>query len=229
MSSKPIVIFGCGQLADLAHFYFAHDSEREVAGFTVDAAYRESDRHAGLPLCDFEHVAERFPPSDYELFLPISFKQMNRLRKQRFEAAKAMGYVCASYVSSKATTWPDLDIGENVFIFEDNTIQPFVSIGDNCILWSGNHIGHHSVIEDHVFITSHVVVSGACRIGAESFLGVNATIRDEMVIAERSLIGMAAPITSDTEPGDVYLAPRALKARAKSDKLGKVISPKSGR
>jgi sugar O-acyltransferase (sialic acid O-acetyltransferase NeuD family) len=228
MTAKPIVIFGCGQLADLAHFYFVHDSAREVAGFTVDAAYRGSDRHADLPLCDFETVTERFPPGEFDMFLPISFKRMNLLRKERFEAARRMGYTCASYISSKATTWPGLKIGENVFIFEDNTIQPFVTIGDNCILWSGNHIGHHSVIEDHVFITSHVVVSGACRIGAESFLGVNATIRDETVIAERSLIGMGAPIVHDTEPGDVYLAPRAVKAKGKSDKLGKVISPKSG-
>ncbi|MEE4538161.1 MAG: acetyltransferase [Erythrobacter sp.] len=227
MPGKPIVIFGTSQLADLAQFYFLHDSEREVAAFTLDAGYIEGDRHNGLPVIPFEGITERYPPGEFELFLPISFKRMNQVRRDRFRAAKAQGYRCASYVSSKATTWPDLDIGENCFIFEDNTIQPFVSIGDNCVLWSGNHIGHHTRIGDHVFITSHAVISGACTIGEESFIGVNATIRDETVIAPRSLIGMGATITKDTAEGEVWLAPRSVRAKFASDRIDS-ISHKSG-
>ena len=43
-------------------------------------------------------------------------------------------------------------IGENSFIFENNVIQPFVRVGNNCILWSGNHVGHRTVLRDHVFV-----------------------------------------------------------------------------
>ena len=71
---------------------------------------------------------------------------------------KKKGYDFYSYVSPKATVLTN-KIGENCFILEDNTIQPFVEIGNNCVLWSGNHIGHHGKIDDHVFITSHCVVS----------------------------------------------------------------------
>ena len=38
------------------------------------------------------------------------------------------------------------------------TIQPFVRIGSNVTLWSGNHIGHDATIGDHCFIASHVVI-----------------------------------------------------------------------
>lgn len=225
--SKPIVIFGTGQLADLARFYFRYDSDREVVGFVIDRDWRTDDTYDGLPLVDFEAVAADFPPSDVELFLPISFKQMNRLRRARFEAAKAMGYTCASYVSTRATTWPDLCVGENCFIFEDNTIQPFVTIGDNCVLWSGNHIGHHSTIEPHCFITSQVVVSGCCTIGEGSFLGVNATIRDETVVGPGTVVGMASVITADTAAGEVWLAPRSVKGRTRASAL-RSLSHKSG-
>ncbi|MGB3740370.1 MAG: acetyltransferase [Pontixanthobacter sp.] len=224
---KPIVIFGLGQLADLAHFYFQHDTRRTVAGFTIDREYLTKDTHRDRPVCAFDDVAERFPAAEYDMFLPISFKRMNRLRQERFAQAKAMGYTCASYVSSKATTWPDLAIGENCFIFEDNTIQPFVRIGDNCVLWSGNHVGHHTIIGDHVFVTSHVVISGACTIGDRCFLGVNATIRDETTIAPETLIGMGAVITMDTQKGDVWLAAKSAKRTTKSDTL-KTLSHKSG-
>ena len=52
------------------------------------------------------------------MFLPISFKRMSYLRRDKLAAAKEKGYDIISYVSSKATTWPGLDVGENCFIFE---------------------------------------------------------------------------------------------------------------
>jgi UDP-3-O-[3-hydroxymyristoyl] glucosamine N-acyltransferase len=78
--------------------------------------------------------------------------------------------------------------GENCFILEDNTVQPFVTIGNNVTLWSGNHIGHDSCIEDDCFITRMSLVSGHVRVGAGSFLGVNATLRNSISIAPESLI-----------------------------------------
>lgn len=225
--SQKIVIFGESQLASLAHFYLTHDSPHEVVAFTVDADYRKSDAYEGLPLVDFESVEERYPTDDYAMFLPVSFKRMSHLRRQKYEAAKAKGYRIISYVSSKATTWPDLDVGENCFIFEDNTIQPFVKIGDNCVLWSGNHIGHHTTIGSHVFVTSQVVISGACTIHDHTFFGVNATVRDETVIGEATLVGMGALITKDTEPYSIHLGAKGKIARGKSVDLDS-ISHKSG-
>ena len=54
------------------------------------------------------------------------------------EQAKARGYGLISYVSSKATTWPGFACGDNCFILEDNTIQPFATIGNDVVLWSGD-------------------------------------------------------------------------------------------
>lgn len=227
MENYKIVIFGVSQLASLAHFYFKHDSQHEVVGFTVDKAYLTSDLFEGLPVVPFEEIEKHFNPDNYKMFLPVSFKRMSHLRREKYEMAKTKGYSCVSYVSSKATTWPDLTVGENCFIFEDNTIQPYVKIGNNCVLWSGNHIGHHTEIKDHVFITSQVVISGCCIIEEHSFFGVNSTVRDETIIAKESLIGMGAVITKDTNPGSVWIAAKSTLRQAKSDQLDS-ISHKSG-
>lgn len=223
-----VVIFGESQLASLAHFYLTHDSEHEVVAFCVDAAYRDADEFEGLPLVDFETVQESYPPDTYRMFLPLSFKQMSHLRREKYEAAKEKGYSLISYVSSKATTWPDLDIGENCFIFEDNTIQPYVTIGDNCVLWSGNHIGHHTTIGDHVFVTSHVVISGCCVVEDHSFFGVNATVRDETHIAHHTLVGMGANIVSDTEPEQVHLGHKSRVHYKKSRSLDSLSHKSEG-
>ncbi len=89
-------------------------------------------------------------------------------------------------------------------ILEDNTIQPFTQIGDDVVLWSGNHIGHHSRIGDHVTFTSHVVLSGHCTVEPFCFLGVNATIRNGLRLGEGTLVAMGACISRDTEPWSVY-------------------------
>src|SRR5262249_621861 len=110
-------------------------------------------------------------------------------------------------------------VGDNCFILEDNTIQPFVRIGNDVTLWSGNHIGHDSTIGDHCFITSHVVVSGNVTVGPRSFIGVNATLRNSITIPPQALIGAGAIIMEDTVEKGVYLPARAKRSGKSSDEI----------
>lgn len=213
------VVFGTGQWAQLAHFYLTHDSAHEVVAFTVDAEYLSVATFQGLPVVPFDDLLTRFPPDGFSLFIPLSFMDMNHVRAAKYFRAKEMGYSLISYVSSKATTWPGFACGDNCFIFENNTIQPFVTIGNNVVIWSGNHIGHHSVIKDHVMITSQVVVAGGCTIEEFCFLGANATIRDETVVARETLVGMDVSIQSDTKEFELYRAVPGQPARIRSDEL----------
>jgi sugar O-acyltransferase (sialic acid O-acetyltransferase NeuD family) len=214
-----VVLFGIKDYAELAHYYLEHDSPHEVVAFCVNRDYLPDDKtFKGLPVVAFEDVASLYPPGEHRFFAPMSPKNMNRDREAVFLEAKKKGYDCISYVSSKASTFGN-EIGENCFILEDNTIQPFTQIGNNVVLWSGNHIGHHGLIRDHVTFTSHVVMSGHCDIGAYSFFGVNATLKDGLTIGEGSFIAMASAVTSDTEPWGVYKGNPAVKTGIPSTKI----------
>jgi sugar O-acyltransferase (sialic acid O-acetyltransferase NeuD family) len=214
-----LVVFGAGDIAKLAHFYFTRDSPHDVVGFTVDHEFCAAESHLGLPLVDFERVAERFPPSEHEMFVALSYARMNKARAQTCERAKSLGYRLATYVSSRCTFLSDTPAGENCFILEDNTIQPFVEIGNDVTLWSGNHIGHDSVIEDHCFITSHVVVSGHCRVGRYSFIGVNATLRNSITLAPETLVAAGAVMMKNSVPRGVYVPKRAELFDKTSDQM----------
>jgi sugar O-acyltransferase (sialic acid O-acetyltransferase NeuD family) len=214
-----LVIFGAGDIARLAHFYFRTDSPHEVVAFTVDAAYRQGETFQDLPLVDFETLPTRYPPGEYQLFIALSYAQMNQVREAKYHAAKALGYTLASYVSSRCTYLSETPPGDNAFILEDNTIQPFVTIGSDVTLWSGNHIGHDSTIADHVFIASHVVVSGHVHIGPNCFLGVNATLRNTITLAPKTLVGAGAVIMKDTTEKGVYLPQRAERFAKSSDEI----------
>lgn len=203
---QRIVIVGAGEQADIAYEYFTHDSPHDVVAFAVEAAHRDAEEHEGLPVVTLEELAERYPPAEHRAFVAIASQQLNRLRRRLFDAVKAQGFECVSFVSPHAFVWHNVEIGENCLIFENNVLQHHVSVGDNCVLWSGNHIGHRTVIEEDVFMASHAVVSGYCRIGARSFVGVNSTFGDNVTIAEDSVIGAGAVVVkSISEPRGVHV------------------------
>jgi sugar O-acyltransferase (sialic acid O-acetyltransferase NeuD family) len=214
-----VVIFGAGDIARLAHFYFTSDTDHEVVAFTVDRAFRSGDSFLGLPLCDAEEVVSRYPPSAFAMFVALSYARMNRVRAEKYAAMKAAGYALLTYVSPRCTYLSQTPPGDNCFILEDNTVQPYVTIGNDVTLWSGNHIGHDSVIEDHCFIASHVVVSGRVRIGERSFVGVNATLRNAITLAPATLVGAGAVVMKDTRPGGVYMPERAKLFPKASDEI----------
>lgn len=207
---SKLVLFGAGDIARLAHFYFTQDSDHEVVAFAVDGEYRQSDRFLGLPLVDFADVPSVYPPDRFDMFVALSYTRMNQVRAEKYEQARRLGYRLVSYVSSRCTFLTDQPIGDNCFILEDNTIQPMARIGNDVTLWSGNHIGHDSVIEDHCFIASHVVISGYVHVRSHCFIGVNVTLRNSITIAPRTLIGGGAVIMGDTVEGGVYVPPRAV-------------------
>lgn len=219
---KPLVIFGSGDMAELAHHYFSTESDYEVVAFTLDAEFVEQTEFCGLPVVPFAELPSRYPPAAHALFVAIGYSKVNRIRREKYLAAKAAGYALASFISSRATILNGNRIGDNCFIFEDNTIQPFVSIGNNVTLWSGNHIGHHSIIHDHCFVTSHVVVSGRVTVGESCFIGVNATLRDHIKIGDRCVLGAGTLILGDTEPDGVYIGSATPRTTIESAKLKKI-------
>jgi sugar O-acyltransferase (sialic acid O-acetyltransferase NeuD family) len=198
---RKLVIVGNTGFAEIAYEYFSHDSGYEVVAFSVERDFIGSETMLGLPVVPFESLERHFPPSDHRFFVAATYTQMNRLRRRLYEEARRKGYLPASYISSRAFVWRNCRIGEHCFIFEDNTVQPFVEIGDNVILWSGNHIGHHSRIGSHTFISSHVVISGYVEVGEECFFGVNATVANNVRIGSRCLIGAGALVLGDVPDG----------------------------
>jgi sugar O-acyltransferase (sialic acid O-acetyltransferase NeuD family) len=212
--TKKAIVFGSSGQAEVMAYLLTHDSEYEVVAFTSTKEFITVDTMYGKPFVAFEDIEKNYPPSEYEMHIAIGYNDQNRTRTKFYKAAKEKGYKLLTYISTKTTNYAK-SIGDNCFIFEDNTIQPFVEIGNNCILWSGNHIGHHSKIYDDVFISSHVVISGHCHIGSNSFLGVNSTLRDGIKIAPFTTLGAGCLIVKDTEEGKTYIGTKASELQPK--------------
>ncbi|MGD0405362.1 MAG: acetyltransferase [Candidatus Bathyarchaeia archaeon] len=205
INKEKLVIVGDGETAEIAYEYFTHDSNYEVVAFSAEKAYIKKNSLFGLPIIPFEDVENLYNPKIYKMFIAVSFTQLNRVRTRLCKQAKSKGYSLASYISSKAFVWKNVEIGENCFILENNVIQYRAKIGNNVTLWSGNHIGHRAVIKDNCFISSQVTVSGFCEVGENCFIGVNACIADGLKIAKDCIIGAGSVVLKDTFEGLVYV------------------------
>ena len=202
---KNLIIFGTSEIAELAYFYFTNDSDYKVVAFTVDDEFVDNDMLLGLPVIAFSEISYKFPSDENDMHVALSYTRLNQLRQEKYEQAKGSGYKLASYICSKSVAWSDLEIGDNCFILENQTIQPTVTIGNNVMLWSGNHIGHGTVVRDHVYVSSHVVIAGHCDIGKRCFLGVNSTIKDFTKVGDDCFITMDASVINDLNEGSVVL------------------------
>jgi sugar O-acyltransferase (sialic acid O-acetyltransferase NeuD family) len=200
-----IVIFGIGRGANVATRYLSDDSSHEIVAYTVDDEYADRKEFMGCPVIPFSRIEKEVPPEESQMFIPLGFQRMNALRAEKFAAAKAKGYALASYISSRILASGKPRIGENCFILEGNVFNYDVTIGNNVVMWSANHVGDLSIIEDHVFVSSHVVLSGEVTIGANSFLGVNATISNYVHVGARCYIGANTLIAQHTPPDSVYV------------------------
>jgi sugar O-acyltransferase (sialic acid O-acetyltransferase NeuD family) len=139
------------------------------------------------------------------MLIAVCYVKINRLRAERYAQAKEMGYQLISYINPKATTWPDLDMGDNCQIGANSVVFPTAKIGNNVFIGACCTIAHDSVIRDHCFLSDGVSVSGSVTVEEYCFLGTNSTVRNKITIARETVIGAGAIILEDTGERSVYI------------------------
>lgn len=214
---RKILLFGHGRFAELAWYVLTHDSPYEVAAFVVDGAYCDRDDIFGVPLVAFEDIQDTHSPDDFSMIVPLGYQGLNRLRTQKYAEAKAKGYDFVSYVSTRASSWENVSIGENCMVYENAVLQPFCSIGNNTIIRSSVHVSHHVSVQDNCFVSAGTCIGGGSTIKERSFLGLSATVRDNLLIAEKTFVAAGSVVVADTEPNGLYLGVPAKRTAKPAD------------
>src|SRR5262249_6155603 len=176
---SKVVLFGTGRGADVAYRFLVRDSAHQVCGFAVDHEHLNRKIFHDLPVVAFEDVERRFPPGEFHMLILLGYQRMNELRAGKYIEAKRKGYSFINYVNSNIYRAEELHIGENCFILDNQSISLDVRIGNNVVMWSSNHIGDLTVIEDHTWVSSHVTFAGEVVVHPYCFLGIGATITNK--------------------------------------------------
>ena len=223
---SKVVLFGAGKIADVAYFQLTNDSPHEVVAFSVDGEHVTQQEKWGLPVVAFDQVLDAYPPDDFKMLVAVGYQDLNHFRARKYREAKAKGYELISYVSSRASNFSGVEIGDNCMILENAVLQPCTKMWSNVFFWNGNHLGHHARIEDQCYVAGQVVISGASVIEPYCFLGVNSTIGHEVTLGRESFIGAGALITKNVAPKSVYIVPDTQKFRLDSDSFLKLTKMK---
>ena len=200
---KGLIIFGIGKIAEVVYYFAKEECNFDVVAFCVDKEYIQANTFKGLPLVPFEQVKEYYPPERYDVFVAVGYQDLNRLREKKCIEAINKGYQLVNVISSGIPR--DLKFGWNCFIMPPAIIHPCIKIGNNVFIWSGAMVGHHSIINDHCWLTSCCNVSGNVQIGANTFLAVNATIGHSVRIGKNCFLGANTLVTKDLEDEKVVI------------------------
>ncbi len=218
-----IVMFGAGKVADVVYRHIAASGEHDVVAFAIDASYvEEGAGFHGKPIVAFETIAERFPPERFAMIVAIGYHDLNAVRKEKYDQAKAKGYRLISYVSPRAGVGPWLEMGDNCIVLDNAVVEPGVRLGNNVVVWSGVLVGHHTTIDDHAWIAGQAVFGGSARLGERSFVGLGAIVGHEVEIGEQSFLGAGVLVTKCAAAKSVFIATNTDLFRLDSERFLKI-------
>jgi UDP-3-O-[3-hydroxymyristoyl] glucosamine N-acyltransferase len=152
------------------------------------------------------------------MFVAVGHHQMNQQRAAKVAEAQARGYRLASFLSSKADAPPDLALGPNSMVMERATLQPFVTIGPDTIVWSTTRIGFHTRIGAHCWIVC-ALFGESVTLGDYSFVGLNATVGPSITVGQSNVIGAGALVLKSTGDHEVWKAAPSTLLPVRSDQL----------
>jgi len=199
---KKLIIFGTGIAAKLAHFYFKRDGEYLPVCFTVNRSYINSEKLCNLPIIPFERIDTIYKPDLHEIFVAIGPSSMNVNREIKYKESKSKGYKIAKYVSRFSLCYSE--VGENCFIADNVTINPFSKIGNNNFFWEYSLISHDSVINDNCYFGPRSIISSYTQIKNNVIVGASTTIKSRLTIEEKTLIGSGCYLSKNTSANSVY-------------------------
>lgn len=221
LKGENVVIVGTGETAAVVFEYLRDDTPHRVVAFSADRDFITDGRFYDLPVVPFEELAAIYPATQNCVFIAVSVTRLNQSRRRMYDAVKAAGFTCVSYVSSHASVAPDVAIGENVMVQENVTLQYGARVGANAFLGSGTCVGYRSVIGPDCFTGPHATVGDCCGVGRGSFLGAASCLADGCSAGADCVVGAGAVVTRDALSRHVYLGnPARPVARDSFDTFG---------
>jgi sugar O-acyltransferase (sialic acid O-acetyltransferase NeuD family) len=218
---KRLIIVGCGQVADIVAKTLDLMGGYEIVCYADDDQSKVNGVYNGKPVVSFNKISISYPPSMHDMFIAIGYKDLNKLRENKYIEAKKLGYRLINVIHPNVGLL-NAKIGDNCYIQDGQSIQDFTQIGNNCFIFSGVLLAHHSRIEDHCWIAAGVKVAGNSVIGARCFMGVGAIVGHMIKIGENSIIGAGALIVKNTTENSVFIAPSTPRYRLDSSEFLKM-------
>jgi sugar O-acyltransferase (sialic acid O-acetyltransferase NeuD family) len=205
------IIFGAGPFAALLNQQLL-ETGHEVAGFVVDAEYRNGDTFADRPFLDWDLFLKSEEYSDCDLLVGVGYRDMT-VRARAAERILDHGRELGTFIHPRAYVSPAAEVSPGCILFAGAVVEPFVRIGRNNLIWSNSTICHDTVIGEHNYISPAVAISGNCTIGQRSFLGTGSRLIDGVTVGDDCHVAPGSVVCGNTDTHSFYAGVPAVKKR----------------
>lgn len=113
------------------------------------------------------------------------------------ERMQARGFRFITALHPQAVVAPNALIGVGTVIAAGAVINPNATIGEHAIINTSAVVDHGCVIADGAHISPGARLGGGVRVGRAAWVGLGATIINEVRIGDESLIGAGAVVVAD--------------------------------
>ncbi|MFQ5866775.1 MAG: acetyltransferase [bacterium] len=193
MKEKSILILGAGEQARIV-LDILRENNKEIFGF-VDIC--DNSSLWGKKIKDYKILGGMSILS--EIFKQGVKKTIvafgdNKKRLHTANRASEIGFELVNAISPSAFVSQESKLGEGIVIGPKVIINTDVGIEDNAIINSGAIIEHDCIIEQGVHIAPGANLAGGVRVKRCAFIGIGATIIDDLIIGENSIVGAGSVI-----------------------------------
>lgn len=199
---SKLIIFGNSLFAEIAVYYFKNFSDYKICYIACDKGYLKNKYFQNIENITYEQLLKK-DKSEFCIYIAIGYSKMNKLRETVYNRIKKKGFKIANFIHPNAKVYSK-KIGENNFVMENVSLNPYSKIGNNNVFWSGSIIGHHSKIGNNNFFSGNSTISGNCNLKNNIFFGVNSCIKDSTIVKDYCFIDANQYVSKNLEKETYY-------------------------
>ena len=140
--------------------------------------------------------------SDADFFVAIGD---NEVRGKYIDSLTELGLTIVTLVHPTACVSSYSTIGVGTSIHQFSVVNTDTKIGRGCIINTSTIIEHENIISDFVHISPNVSLGGQVKIGKYSWIGIGTTIKNNINIKEKILIGAGSLVIKDIVNKGIYI------------------------
>jgi sugar O-acyltransferase (sialic acid O-acetyltransferase NeuD family) len=200
--ATPLILVAASGLArEVLALVRAHGSH-DVVGFLDDDVARHGTTLDGVPVLGGLDAVTEHP--DAEL-LVCAGKGASRERiVERLDGLGVFPIRYATVVHPGVDVPDGCEVGVGSVVLAGVALTAAVTVGSHVVVMPNVTLTHDCVLQDFSTVCAGVALGGSVVVGRAAYLGMNASVRENVRVGEGATLGMGAALLVDQPDGETW-------------------------
>ncbi len=204
---KVIIIGGLGNGSVIANAIIDANKrgfkEWEFAGYLNDRVEKEESIE-GFPILGKLADVQKFIKKGFNFIYTIYRIDGQKERIELFESLKIPESQLAIFIHPAAYIAPNVKVGKGTVVMPNVSISSGTKIGKCCLIMVGATIGHNNEIGNYCHFAAQSCTSSFVKTEEGVHLGLNSTVRENLLIGKYSTLGMGSVLLENMEAEEIW-------------------------